>query len=79
MSIDGLTAGPFAGELLITVYAASRLVRVEAVLSSKTDGQAILYDAGLTGGSESWKRVGWLGTDDQLHRVDVAAEQPGNE
>ncbi len=79
VSIDGLTAGPFAGELLITVYAASRLVRVEAVLSSKTDGQAILYDAGLTGGSESWKRVGWLGTDDQLHRVDVAAEQPGNE
>ena len=79
VSIAGLSAGPFAGELLITLYAASRIVRVEAVMSSKTDGQAILYDAGLIGSGESWKRVGWLGTDDQVHRAGVVAEQPGTE
>ncbi len=79
VSIDGASAGPFTGKLLLTLYAGSRLVHVELVLSSELDGQAILYDAGLTGSAESWERVAWLGTDDQFHRAAAASEPPGTE
>jgi hypothetical protein len=67
--LDGLSAGPFQGELRFTVYAGCRLVHVEAVLGTTGDACAILYDAGLTSRAPDWKTVAWLDTKDELKRV----------
>jgi hypothetical protein len=72
--LDGLSAGPFAGELQFTVYPGCRLVHVEAVVSTDKDACAILYDAGLTRSVPDWKTVAWLDTHGELQRV-PATEQ----
>ncbi len=66
--LDGLSAGPFRGELHFTVYPGCRLVHVEAVVATEKDGCAILYDAGLTSPTPSWKSIAWVDTNDQLQR-----------
>ena len=60
IALGGLSAGPFAGELRLTVYAGGRLLHVEAVLKTDEDGRAILYDAGLVGADPGWERIGWI-------------------
>jgi hypothetical protein len=47
VSFDGLTAGPFAGQLEVTVFAGSPLVQVDAVVQTHQDAVAFVYDAGL--------------------------------
>jgi hypothetical protein len=74
VTLDGLSAGPFRGDLRFTVYPGCRLVHVEAVVSTDKDACAILYDAGLTSPTPGWKTVAWLDTNDELQRV-KAAEQ----
>jgi hypothetical protein len=69
ISLDGLLAGPFHGDLRFTVYSGCRLVHVEAVLSTPKDACAILYDAGLASPSPSWTTIAWLDTNDKLQRV----------
>ena len=65
--LDRFTAGPFSGDFRFTVYPGGRLVHAEAVVSTKQDRCAILYDAGLVSASEqtSWNRVAWLSTSGQ--------------
>ncbi|MDZ4288853.1 MAG: hypothetical protein U0984_12885 [Prosthecobacter sp.] len=46
---DGVSIGPFKGELWISVYAGSPLVQVEAVVSTQQDRVAFAYEAGLHG------------------------------
>ncbi len=62
--LDRLTAGPFSGDFRFTVYPGGRLVHAEAVVSTKQDRCAILYDAGLVSAGEniSWNRVAWMST-----------------
>jgi len=60
VAIPGLTAGPFTGELQITLYAGAPLVHVEAVVRTTEDRRAILYDAGLVGESPGWSAFVWL-------------------
>lgn len=67
--LDGLSAGPFRGDLRFTVYPHCRLVHVQAVLSTDKDACAILYDAGLVRAAPDWKSVAWLDTNDKLQRV----------
>jgi len=67
--LDGLTAGPFRGDLRFTVYPGCRLVHTEAVVSTEKDACAILYDAGLTSPTPNWKTIAWVDTKDQLQRV----------
>jgi hypothetical protein len=67
--LDGLSAGPFHGDLRFTLYSGCNLVHMEAVLSTEQDACAILYYAGLTSLTPSWKTVAWLDTNDQLQRV----------
>ena len=67
--IDGVTAGPFRGDLRFTVYPGCALVHAEAVVSTDEDARAILYDAGLTSEKPAWKSIAWLDTNDQLQRV----------
>jgi hypothetical protein len=74
--IDGLSAGPFRGELRFTVYPGCRLIHTEAVVRTDQDACAILYDAGLTSPTPNWKSVAWVDTDDQLRRVAATSQKP---
>src|SRR5207245_1151073 len=76
--LDGLTAGPFRGELHFTIYAGCRLVHAQAIVSTDRDACAILYDAGLTQRIPDGKTVAWLDTNDELCRV-AAAEHKAAE
>jgi hypothetical protein len=71
--LDGLSAGPFHGDLRFTVYPGCRLVHGEAVLRTDKDACAILYDAGLTGPGPDARTVAWVDTDGRLRRVPVSA------
>jgi hypothetical protein len=73
--LDGLSAGPFRGELRFTVYPGCRLVHTEAVLRTEKDACAILYDAGLTSPKPDWKTIAWLDTSDELQRTEAAAQK----
>lgn len=73
--IDGLSAGPFRGDLRFTVYPGCRLVHTEAVVSTDEDARAYLYDAGLTSPSPDWKSIAWLDTSDKLQRVQTTAQE----
>jgi hypothetical protein len=73
IALDGLSAGPFAGELHFTLYPNCRLVHVETVVSTDKDSCAILYDAGLTCADPDWQTVAWIDTDDKLQRVRATA------
>jgi hypothetical protein len=71
IAIGELTAGSFRGELQVALYANTPLVHVIAVLTTDEDARAILYDAGLSSATSSWKSVAWLDTKDELQRVNV--------
>jgi hypothetical protein len=73
--LDGLSAGPFHGDLRFSVYSGCRLVHAEAVLSTERDACAILYDAGLVSPSPSWKTIAWLDTNDKLQRRQATTQQ----
>jgi hypothetical protein len=73
--IDGLSAGPFRGDLRFTAYPGCRLVHAEAVVSTEKDACAILYDAGLTSPNPDWKTVAWIDTSDKLQRVEATAQK----
>ena len=72
--LNGLTAGPFHGDLRFTVYPGCRLVHTEAVVSTEKDACAILYDAGLTSSKPAWKTIAWVDTDDQMQRVQATSQ-----
>ncbi len=73
--LDGLTAGPFHGDLRFTVYPGCRLVHTEAVVRTEKDACAILYDAGLTSAKPDWKTIAWLDTNDTLQRVSATFQE----
>ncbi|HZL91920.1 MAG TPA: hypothetical protein VFB96_26350, partial [Pirellulaceae bacterium] len=71
VTIGDLSIGPFAGELVISLYVGTPLVHVEAVVSTSEDKRAILYDAGLAGSGAGWKRIVWKDARDRLEHEDV--------
>lgn len=71
--LDGLSAGPFTGELRFTVYPNCRLVHAEAVASTEKESCAFIYDAGLTSAKPDWKTIAWVDTDDQWQRVSATS------
>jgi hypothetical protein len=73
--LDGLSAGPFRGDLRFTVYPGCRLVHVEAVVSTDKEDCAFLYDAGLTSSTPEWKTVAWMDTNDRLQRVSTTSQK----
>jgi hypothetical protein len=73
--LDGLSAGPFRGDLRFTVYPGCRLVHAEAVLRTEKDACAILYDAGLSSPAPGWKTVAWIDTGDELRRVETESQK----
>jgi hypothetical protein len=76
VAIGDLTLGPFSGELQFTFYATSRLVQVEAVVSTAEDRRAILYDAGLIGDSLGWQRIAWMDTEGRTQRAAAEPQVP---
>jgi hypothetical protein len=64
--ISRVQAGTFSGDIEITLYNGSPLFNVAAVVSTEIDSTAILYDAGLVGKENVWKRLAWSDTDNNL-------------
>lgn len=73
VTLGDLTIGPFAGELVLSFYAGTRMVHVEAVVSTSEDKRAILYDAGLAGHDAGWETIAWMNTEGrmELRRVEA--------
>ncbi len=72
IAIGELKAGPFSGDLEISVYDGSRLVHVEAVVSTNREATAFVYDAGLAAASTpGWTHLSWVDTDGFLRRVEA--------
>jgi hypothetical protein len=71
VELGDLAIGPFAGQLVLTVYDRGRLVHVEAVVSTQEDRRAIVYDAGLASGDAPGPvaaRMAWMDTEGRLHK-----------
>jgi len=76
IAIAGLSVGPFAGELRITVYAGAALVHVESAVKTEDQDLAYFYDAGLVSGSPNWKTIAYLDTEGRLVREPSWAGRP---
>ncbi len=64
ITLGGLKAGPFTGELVFTFHAGSPLIHAEAVVSTQEDARAIIYDAGLIARPGGVERFVWAQTGD---------------
>jgi len=74
VAVGDLAIGPMAGELVFTFYAGSRLVYVEAVVTTQEADRAIIYDAGLVGDAAGWQHIAWMDTEGKLQRTVAASE-----
>ncbi len=73
--LDRLAAGSFAGSLQFTVYAGSRLVHVEAVMSTDEPDRAFLYDAGLVAERPSWRGMAWIDIEGDVRHQDLPVRE----
>ncbi len=79
IAVGPIAAGPFRGELVVTVYAGARLVHVEAVMATTEDRRAFTFDAGLVGASPVGRRLAWIDTEGVIRRVPAAAAADASE
>jgi hypothetical protein len=70
--VSGATAGPFSGSYNVTLYNGSPLMNVAAVMNTKVDSLAVIYDAALVGKSTAWKKIFWSDTENYIRNTDVA-------
>lgn len=75
LSIEGLAAGSFSGRFEITIFAGSALVLTEAVLTTREDRRAILYDAGLVAPERRAAGYAWI--DPRAGAQTAPADTPG--
>ncbi|EDM38643.1 hypothetical protein PBAL39_21260 [Pedobacter sp. BAL39] len=66
VTIGNLSADRFSGVLEVTFYNGSPLFNIAAVMSTKADATAIVYDSGLISRTEKWNDLSWTNTSDQL-------------
>lgn len=71
VTIGSLTADRFSGELEVTFYNGSPLFNIAAVMSTKADATAIVYDAGLISRTEKWNSLSWTNTAEQMESAPV--------
>ncbi|MBA3936312.1 MAG: hypothetical protein H0X38_02535 [Planctomycetes bacterium] len=79
VTIAGLSAGVFAGDLRFTVWAGCPLVRQEAVVATTEGDVALSYGAGLTARTPSWDGVAWRDNHDTWQHASehgTGASQP---
>ena len=70
VAISGLKAGPFTGEWQITVYPGARLVHMEAVVSTREERRAFLYDTALMSESPPGKSLSWIDTEGITRQIE---------
>lgn len=75
--ISEVKAGDFSGTLEITLFNGSPLFNVAAVVQSKMDSLAIIYDAGLVSRGSPWKQVVWTDTEDFIQAAKADPKAPG--
>ncbi|MGC8643117.1 MAG: hypothetical protein ACP5XB_24930 [Isosphaeraceae bacterium] len=71
VTIGELTAGPFAGDWQITVFAGSPLIQLEAVVTTHEEHRAFLHDMGLMSDDPPAKRLVWVNGEGKFQRTDV--------
>lgn len=71
IELDGVQIGPFEGSIRFDLFSGSRLVHIQAIVTSQQDGLAILYDAGMTSHAESPPRLAWIDTNKSLTSVET--------
>lgn len=69
VSLAGVQADRFSGDLEITVYEGTPLVNVAAVMATAVDSTAYLYDAGLVTTQPVWKELAWADTANRMQRM----------
>jgi hypothetical protein len=68
VAIDGLSIGPFSGSIEFCFFAGSRLVRIDAVITTQKDRLAVFYDEGLVADGAKWRELAWVDTEGQTQR-----------
>ncbi|WP_162343030.1 CehA/McbA family metallohydrolase domain-containing protein [Cyclobacterium salsum] len=76
ISITEAQAAHFSGTLELTLYAGSPLLNLAAVMETKKDSVAIIYDAGLVSRDGNWEEVFWSDTKDYLQAEKVDENTP---
>jgi hypothetical protein len=71
--IGEVAAGSFSGELRFTFYPNSPLIHAEAVMSTREELRAIIYDTGLSSTTPSWNKTVWLDSSGKLQSEPVNA------
>ena len=62
-----LGSGPFSGEWRFTLFEGTRLLQLEAVISTKDDRVAFLHDAGLVWSPSGDHHLAWIDTEGAYH------------
>ncbi|PWG78386.1 hypothetical protein DDR33_22575 [Pararcticibacter amylolyticus] len=71
VTIGKLTADRFSGALEVTFYNGSPLFNIAAVMTTRTDATAIVYDAGLVSRTQKWNSLAWISTADKMESAPV--------
>lgn len=72
-SIGPIAAEQFSGMLEVTFYNGSPLFNIAAVISTKAQARAIVFDAGMVSAKPDWKHVSWMNTGDSLQQIPVVS------
>ena len=67
IAFPGMRLGSFSGDLVLTVYEGTNLIRVEAVASTNLPSVAYKYDVGLTGLDLEGSRIAWRDIANERH------------
>ena len=67
VTFPGMQLGSFSGDLVLTVYEGTNLIRVEAVASTDLPSVAYKYDLGLTGLDLEDSRIAWRDIANERH------------
>ncbi len=78
LRVGDVAADSFTGAVEITVYQGSPLVNIAAVMSTKVDSTAILYDAGLVGKKPGFTNLSWAvaGTEGTMQTIPADLTAP---
>jgi len=63
VTLDGVTIGPFAGELQLTFYADCNLITSRPSCPQTKISVPFFYDSGLAGDAPGWRQLAWLDTE----------------
>ena len=76
VSISGIEAGSFAGELQFMFYRNSPLIRADTVLRTHENLRAILYDSGLSSTAPDWNKMVWADALGTIRSAEVTSNSP---